>query len=98
MKVYIKYTSNIVNLDDVYKLLSDYFSTNNKNFDFSFINGEFVLEFDKNFIAKIGTSYFFNADINNINRYLLYDIDCFKPRGYKFYNINQRTISIISDR
>ena len=33
-----------------------------------------------------------------MNKYLLYDIDCFKSRGYNFYNINQMTINIINDR
>ena len=33
-----------------------------------------------------------------MKRYLLYDIDCFKSRGHKFYNINQMTININSDR
>ena len=32
------------------------------------------------------------------DRHLLYDNDCFKPRGYNFYNVNQLTINIISDR
>ena len=59
---------------------------------------EFVIEFDNNFIANIKTNYVYNTDVININEYLLFDIDCFKSRGYKFYNINQMTINIISDR
>ena len=98
ISLYKKYTINNVNLDEVNKIINDYISTYNKIFDFYFINCEFVVEFDNNFIANIKTNYFFNTDIININRYLLYDIDCFKSRGYKLYNINQMTINIISDR
>ena len=29
---------------------------------------------------------------------MLYDSDCFKSRGHKFYNINQMTTNTISDR
>ena len=34
----------------------------------------------------------------NINRYSLFDTDCFKSRGDKFYKINQMTINLYSDR
>ena len=93
-----KYTINNINLDDVNKVLNDYISSHNKNFDFYFINCEFVLEFDNNYITNIETTYFFNIDIIDINGYLLYDIDCFKLKGYNFYNINQMTINTIFDR
>ena len=53
-----KCTINNVNLDEVNKILNDYLSTYNKKFDFSFINCEFVIEFDNNFIANIKTKYF----------------------------------------
>ena len=96
--LYNKYTSNNFSLDEVTKTLNDYISIHNKNFDFYFINSEFVIEFDDKFIAKIETNCFYNRDIININRYLLYYIDCFISRGYKFYNINQMTINSISDR
>ena len=85
-------------MDEVNKILNDYISTHNKSFDFYFINCQFVIEFDNNFIANIKTKYVYNTDFININKYLLYDIDCFKSRGYEFYNINQKTINIISDR
>ena len=65
---YKKYTINNINLDEVNKILNDYISTHNKNFDFYFINCEFVIEFDNNFIANIKTNYFYNTDIININR------------------------------
>ena len=95
---YKKYTIIDFNLDEVNKILNDYISTHNKKIHFYFINCEIITEFDYNFIANKKTKYFHNTDINNINRYLSYDIDCFKSRGYKFYDINQMTISIISDR
>ena len=99
IKIFIKkHTKNKINLDEVNKILNDYISTHNKNFDFHFINCEFVIEFDINFRTNLQTNCFYKTDIININRYLLYDIDCFKSRGYDFCKINQMTINIISDR
>ena len=37
-------------------------------------------------------------DITKIKSCLLYDIDCFKSRGYELYNINQMTVNSTSDR
>ena len=85
-------------MDEVNKVLNDYISIHNKLFDISFLNFRFVIEFDNNFLTNIQTEYFYNTDLNNINRYLLYEIDCFKSRGQKIYNINQMTNNIISDR
>ena len=73
-------------------------SPHNKIFDFSFIKCEFVIEIHNNFTANIKTNYFYNIDYIGINNYFLHDIECFESRGYKFYNINQMTINIISDR
>ena len=69
-----------------------------KKNSFPFINCEFVIEFDNNFTTKIETFYFNNLDSDFIKMSLLCYIDCFKSRGYKFYNINQMTINSISDR
>ena len=85
-------------MDDGNKIVNDYISTQNKNFDFYFINCEVVIEFDKNSSVKLKTNCFSKTDIININLYLLYYIDFYESRGYKFYNINQMTINIISDR
>ena len=93
-----KHTINNINFDEVNKILNDYISTHNKNVDFYFTNCELVIEFHNNFIGNKQTDYFNTTDIIDINEYLLYDIDCFKSRGYKFYKINQMTINIISDR
>ena len=93
-----KYTINNVNLDEVKKILNDHISSHDENFDFHFINFEFVIEFDNNFIANLKTNYLYNTDVIHINEYFLYDIECFKSKGHKFYNINQMIINIISDR
>ena len=61
--IYNKNTIININLDDVNKTLNDYISTHNKNFDFDFINCEFVIEFYDNFTPKIETIYFYNKDI-----------------------------------
>ena len=96
--LYKTYTTNNINLDEVNKILNDYISIENKYSDFYFINYDFVIQFDNNFIANINTIYFYNTGFINENRFLLYDIDCLKSRGHKFYNINQMTIIIISYR
>ena len=92
------HTINNVNLDEVKKILNDYISAHNKNFDFCFINCEFEIEFGNNFKANKETKYFYNTDIINIKRYLLCGTDCFKSRGHQFYNINQMIINSFSDR
>ena len=96
--LYKKYTINNINLNDIDKILDDYITIHNKKFNFYFINCEFVIESDNNFIAKNETNYRYNDDITNLKSYLLYYIDCYESRGYKIYNINQMTINIISDR
>ena len=57
-----------VNSDEVNKILNDFISTHNKNFDFHFINCELVIEFDNSFIANKQTKYFYNTDIIRINK------------------------------
>ena len=79
------------------KILNVFITTHNKKIGFYFINCEFKIEFDNYFTSKIETNYFFRIDSKNIKSYLLYYIDSFKSRGYKFYNINQMTINSISD-
>ena len=66
---YKKYTINNINLDDVNKVLNNYISSHNKNVDFYFINCEFVIEFDNNFITNIETINFYNTDIIDIKGY-----------------------------
>ena len=66
--MYKIYTFNNANLDEVNKISNDYISTHNKNFDFYFINCEFVIEFDNNFIGNIEIKFFYNTDNIKINR------------------------------
>ena len=55
ISLYKKYTINIIHLDEVNEILNDYISSQNKNYDFCFINCEFVIEFDNNLLAQIKT-------------------------------------------
>ena len=71
-------------MGEVNERLNDCICTHNKKVDFYYINCEFVIELDNIVIANIKTNYFINTDFININKYLIYDIDCFKSRGYKF--------------
>ena len=45
-----------------------------KKFDFYIINCEFKIEFHIDFTTNIETLYFYNTDIADIKRYLLYEI------------------------
>ena len=65
--MYKIYTFNNANLDEVNKISNDFISTHNKNFDFYFINCEFVIEFDNNFIGNIEIKFFYNTDNIKIN-------------------------------
>ena len=78
--------------------MNDYITIHTKNFDFYFINCEFVMQFDSYFKTTIETNYFYNTDITNTKKYLLYYIDCFRPRGYQVYKFTKMTIKTISDR
>ena len=80
--LYKKHTINNVNLDQFDKIRNVYIPSHNKYFDFYFNICEIVIEFDNNFIANKKTNYFCNTVIININKYLLYNIDCFISRGY----------------
>ena len=65
-------TFNNNNLDEVDKILSDYVTTDNKNF-FYLVGCEFVLEFDNKFTTNIQTNYCYNMDdITKIKSYILY--------------------------
>ena len=77
---YIKYTINNINLDELDKILNDNITTHNKKINFYLISCKLVIKFDKNFTENIETSYFYNTDIINIKRNLLYNIYNFIPR------------------
>ena len=96
---YENYTFNIINLDEVDKILSDYVTTHDKKFYIFLFRCEFVLEFDNNFTTNIQTVCCCNMDvITKIKTCLLCWIDCFKSWGYKNYNINQIRNKSNSDR
>ena len=73
-------------------------TTHNKKFGFYFINCEFTIEFDNDFTTNIKTQYFYNTDIICINRFLLYELYYFILSGHNFSNVNQMTITTISDK
>ena len=87
-------------MNEVDKLLNDYISSHNENFDSYFVICEFAIELDNNFTANIENKYLYNIDdiISKIKAYLLYCIDCFKSRRYISYNINQINNKTINDR
>ena len=83
----IKYTINNFNLDEVDKILNDYITTHNEKFNFYLISCKLVIEFDDNFIENIETEFFYNTDIINIKRNLLYNFYHFIPKTYKPCNV-----------
>ena len=99
--LYIKYTINNINFDEVDKILNDHITTHNKKFCFYLISCKFVIEFDNSSTENIETNYFHNTDIINIKRNLLYNIYHFIPRIYKpsnVCNINHMILKTINDR
>ena len=84
--MYIKYTINNINLDELDKILKDYITTHLEKFDFYKISCELVIKFDNSFTENIETNYFHNTDIINIKINLLYNIYHFIPRVYKACN------------
>ena len=52
-KLYIKYTINNNNFEELDKLLKDYVATHNKKFDFYLISCELIIEFDNNLTEKL---------------------------------------------
>ena len=85
-------------MEEFDKILNDYITAHYNKFNFCFINCEFKVELDYNFTSNVENKYFHSMDIKDIKKQLLYYNDCFKSRGYKFYNINQMTINSINDR
>ena len=99
--MYIKYTINNFNLDELDKILNDHIATHNKKFNFYLISCKLVIEFDNNFTGNIETKYFYNTDMINIKRNLLYNIYNFIPKIYKLNNvcnIKHMILKTINDR
>ena len=96
--LYIKYTINNINSDEVDKTLNDYITIHNEKFSFYLISCKLIIEFDENFTKNIETNYFYNTDIINIKRNLLYN---FIPRINKpsnVCNIKHMILETINDR
>ena len=90
--LYIKYTINIISFDELDKILKDYISTHNRKFVSCLISCELIIEFDNNFTEKIKTHYYYNTDVINIKRDLIFNIYQFLPKLFKdchTYNIKQ---------
>ena len=99
--MYINYTINNINLDEVDKTLNDYITIHNEKFNFYLISCKLIIKFDDNFTENIETNYFYNTDIINIKRNLLYNIYNFIPRIYKpsnVCNITHMILKTINDR
>ena len=71
--MYENYTINNVKLDEVDKILNDYFSIYNRKFDVSF-NCEFKTEVDNNFKINIKTNYVLNIESEKIKKVVYYTI------------------------
>ena len=95
--IYKIYVINIINLDEVDKILSDYVCTHNKKFDIYFIYCEFKIQFDNNYTIDLQTEYVHNIESEKIYQSLIFCIDCHESKSYKFQSINQMTINTISD-
>ena len=85
-------------MDEVDKILNDYTTIYNKNYDSYFFNRRIKLEPDNNFTMNIETNYFQNIESRKINNILLYAIKCLESMGYKLCWINQMNISVIFDK
>ena len=99
--LYIKYTIENISFDELDKILEEYVSTQNKNLVFYLLRFELIIEFDNNSTEKIKTNYYYNTDIINIKRDLLYNIHHFLPKIIKdchAYIIKQANLKTINDR
>ena len=76
----IKYTINNISFDELEKISEEYISTHNKKFVFYLISCELIIEIDKNFTENIKTDYYYNTDVINIKRDLIYNIYRFLPK------------------
>ena len=99
--LYIKYTIINISFDELDKILKDCISTHNKNFVFYLISCELIIEFDNNFTENIKTLYYYNTDVINKKRDLIYNIYHFLPKLFKYchaYNIKQANLKTINDK
>ena len=94
--LYKQHIINIINLDKVDKISSDYITTHNKKFDFYYIDYEFGIQFDNNYKANIEINYHYITDYINLKCYLLFYIDSCQSGGFNFSNINHMIINTIT--
>ena len=86
-------------MDEFDKILNQYISHHNKKFCLYVYKLTFSLEFNKNFIQSIETTYESNGDdTGKMKICLLSGIKYLKSRGYIFCNIHHITIDIIGDK
>ena len=85
-------------MDEADKILNNYITIFNKDYDIYFINCRFELEFDNKLTMNTETNYIHNIEIEKINNILLYAIKCHELMGYKFCCINQMNIPILNDK
>ena len=100
-KLYIRNTIYKISFDELDEILQDYISTHNKKIVFSLISCELIIEFDNNFTENIKTNFYYNTDVINIKRDLIYNIYRFLPKIIKdchAYNIKQAYLKTINDR
>ena len=64
----LKYIINNVNIDEFDKIFNNYTISNNKKFDFYYINCEFEIKTD-NYLANIEINFHHNTDYINIKNY-----------------------------
>ena len=96
--LYVKYTINNINLDELDRIINNHITTHNKKMNFYLIGCQLVIEFDNNFTENIETSYFCNTVIINIKRNFLYNFYNFIPIIYKPTNIKHTILKTINDR
>ena len=65
-------------MDEYDKILNNFITTHNKNFDVYLVDCEFKIEIDNKFIKILETGYVLNIESDKIKIYLLYCIDCLK--------------------
>ena len=101
-KLYMQYTIKNINFDELDKVLNDYVATLNKKFDFYLFSCKLIIELDNNLTEKIKTNYFYNTNINDIKRNLLYNIYNSIPRifknPYNSCNIKQMIVKTIDGK
>ena len=97
--IYDEYSINNPNLNDIDKIINNYVTSYNKNFDIYFIKCDFYLLFNNDFGKHIKTNHaHIKNDLTKIKTELLYWIEHLKFQGYSFCHINEMIIKSITDK